>query len=160
MMSAETVDAIEIIHEKIRRTTDNYWLERYERALDECLENNNRDLPAQFLVRSGIANARKAMLVRDRKVPTIAFELVGEDVAGPSVPFDMINIAVSLSTDARLTPVDRATLHRLAAGDDAPTIAATTHIPAQRARQRVRAARGRAAEVLGIAKTPTEGTNR
>src|SRR5947207_5448815 len=84
MITAEVQSALLLLYKRANASCDIYWLERIDRALDECVSNASRNAPAAFQVRSSLANAKKAIDKRRKVAVMISADDGGEaDATGP-----------------------------------------------------------------------------
>ena len=147
MIAIEAVSAVVMLHDKSRWIHQNYWLDRYEYALDECVRNPGRTSPATHQARSAVANAKKRIDGRERIVPTCSFDHLhdsGFECADAEIQAHTVEILQWLETTSGLTPAERGLLLRLARGEDAETIADAAGVPLHLMRQRISRARASA----------------
>ncbi|MEJ7647720.1 MAG: hypothetical protein WKF57_01535 [Nakamurella sp.] len=132
--------AVESLQRRALRLTDNYELERHDRALDELVAHLDRTSPAQFQTRSALANAAKVIRSRRRIAPTISLEskamaLVHHD------EFCRVDLAQWVETSASLSFGDRSTRVALIDGHDAVSLAAERRTVVPRTRESISRAR-------------------
>jgi DNA-directed RNA polymerase specialized sigma24 family protein len=145
MIAIEAQDALLILQRKATSSSSTYWLERYERALDECSRNPDRTSPAAYQVRNALANAKKRIDNRTQRAPHFQIDdvvLAGvPDAAEATVVVEVLHW---LHSAAGITAGQRALLQSLAEGEDAETLAARARIPVAGMRQRISRARAAA----------------
>jgi DNA-directed RNA polymerase specialized sigma24 family protein len=128
------------LYDQAKHTTDNFILERIDRALDEIIRLNSADPPA-WQVRSALANASKVITARRQIVaswPTDGDE-TSDATAGRQE--DVIELRSWLRSTPHVTEQQRRLLILLAEGHDAVDVAALLDIPILRAREQISRAR-------------------
>lgn len=147
MIAVEAQSALLILHRKALQESTTYWLERYERALDECTRNFARATPAVFQVRSALANAKKRIDDHDRLAPSVSFDAAFvEDTMGVHNADEtaVVDILAWLRTTPSLSLAERELLLDLAAGEDAESLARRTGAKIASVRQKISRARAAA----------------
>ena len=147
MIAIEAQSALLILQGKVRQASTNYWLERCERALDECSRNPQRTNPAAHQVRSALANAKKRIDDRDRLAPTVSFDaLAASGFAGTEDADEtaIVDLLKWLESTSHLKASERAILRCLAQGEDAESLAANAAVPVSSMRQKISRARASA----------------
>lgn len=149
MITAEVQSALLSLYKRANASTDIYWLERIDRALDECVSNPSRNAPSAFQVRSSLANAKKAIDKR-RRVAVMISANDGDEADGAGLhegdEYAAVDALLWLETTSSLSDREREVLRGLARGEDAESLSVRVKIPPQRMRERVSRAR-RAANV-------------
>jgi DNA-directed RNA polymerase specialized sigma24 family protein len=128
------------LYGQARSTTDNFELERIDRALDEIVRLNSTDSYGRQ-VRSAMANALKVLRTRRNIAPP---ETLGTEAGEPTSPDSMeavIDLRSWLGDTKHVTEQQRMLLTLLADDYDADAIAALYRIPARRVRERIARAR-------------------
>lgn len=128
------------LYEQAKHTSDNFALERIDRALDEIVRLNNSD-PAAWQVRSAMANASKVIRGRRRAVSPDSLEALRVDVAVPSDTEDIVELRVWLHGTSGVNEGQRRLLSLLAVGKDAADLAAMHRVPLPRMREQISRAR-------------------
>lgn len=128
--------ALMSLYEQAKRTTDNFTLERIDRALDEIVRLNSAEPPARQ-VRSAMANASKVIISRRETVTAETLEARQVDLPAPGGDEDVIDLKEWLRRTPGVTDRQRTLLSRLADGHDAADLAAVYHIPADRMREQI-----------------------
>jgi hypothetical protein len=147
MIATEAQSALLILQGKARHSSTNYWLERCERALDECSRNPQRTKPAAHQVRSALANAKKRIDDRDRLAPTVSLDLLATyGIAGVEDADEtaVVDLLKWLESTSHLKAGEREILRCLARGEDAESLAAHTNVPVSSMRQKISRARASA----------------
>lgn len=140
MFSAEAESAYLSLQDQALSATDNYTLERVERALDEILRNPAKTAPAAFQVRSAMANAAKVIEDRRRLAPRVSIETPGVEPGTEDGGYVAVEVMHWLDT-APVSDAERTILRGLAHGADAETLAASGGVGVQRMRERISRAR-------------------
>lgn len=144
MFSSQAASAYLTLQEQALSASDNYTVERIERALDEILRNPHKTSPPAFQVRSAIANAAKVIAGRRRLAPPISTDSPGVEVDEEEGGYLAVEVMHWLGT-ASVTVAERAILRGLANGEDAETLAASRGVPVERMREKISRARKSAA---------------
>jgi hypothetical protein len=145
-ISGQAQAALTSLYTMAGKTSDNFNLERIDRALDEVLRLNS-DQPADQQVRNAMAHALQVIRNRREKARRIALDLVPPEVgARDSQEVVVTDILSWLRGTTRVTNQQRRLLALITDTDDAATVAAIDGIPPDLTRQRIsRARRGAAA---------------
>lgn len=153
MISSEAESAILALQHRGAQICDIYELERIDRALDEIVRNPENTSPAKFQVRSALANAGK--IIKERRA-AIAIDSLdqgfdqGNSYLGHTDPgFRGVEITAWIDS-APLPTYERNLLRRLAAGEEAPTLAAEYEMSDQRMRETISRVRRKARNVLAM----------
>lgn len=147
MIAIEAQSALLILQGKARQASTNYWLERCERALDECCRNPDRTKPAAHQVRSALANAKKRLDDRDRLAPTISLDVLAANGFAGTEDSDettAVDLLKWLESTSHLKASERAVLRCLARGEDAESLAANANVTLSSMRQKISRARASA----------------
>jgi hypothetical protein len=128
------------LYEQAKRTTDNFTLERFDRALDEVVRLNSSSPPKQQ-VRSALANASKVLLGRRQTVSPKSIEALQVDIAVPSEAEESIDLMEWLHGTPRVAPSQRNLLMLIACDQDPADLAAHYSIPVPRIREQISRAR-------------------
>ncbi|GGL03283.1 hypothetical protein Sme01_18920 [Sphaerisporangium melleum] len=142
MLNEQATKALELLYARAKRTTDNFDLERIERALDEIIRLNDIS-PPPFQVRSAPAHASQVLKGRRKLAKQIALG----DLAAHEEPrqrdyaLAVVDLALWLNGTTALTTEQRQLAHRLASEEDSKTIAAELGVPITRTRERISRAR-------------------
>lgn len=139
-LSAQAQAALARLYTKAGNTSDNFDLERIDRALDEIVRLNSTDVPSHQ-VRSALANASKVILDRRKIAPVVSLEAVPVDVASPDGEEAVVDLRAWLHDTRRITEQQRRMLTRLADGDSTDALAGADRVPLPRMRERVSRAR-------------------
>ena len=135
VMTGQAQAALTRLHEQARNTTDNFDLERIDRALDEIVRLNSPESYGRQ-VRSATANASKVILDRRDIAPCISLDALPSDNQEA-----VIDLRLWLRDTNGITEQQRRLLMLLADDYDADAIAAMYRIPASRIRERISRAR-------------------
>lgn len=128
------------LYEQAEHTSDNFTLERIDRALDEIVRLNSSNPPA-WQVRSAMANASKVILGRRRTVLSESLEALQVDIAVPIGGEDIVELQTWLHGTPEVNAGQRNVLSLLADGYEAADLAALHRIPVPRAREQISRAR-------------------
>lgn len=140
-LTGQSQAALMCLYDQARRTTDNFTLERIDRAADEIVRVNSAD-PPTWQVRSAMANASKVLVDRRRTVSPATLEVLAVDVAALGDDQDVIiELLLWLHRTPYLTERERRVLKLLADDNDAASIAALLHVSVPRMREQVSRAR-------------------
>ncbi|WP_280181757.1 hypothetical protein [Nocardia farcinica] len=138
MISAQAQAALSTLHERAKKTSDNFELERIDRALDEIIRLNSV-APAAFQVRSAMAHASKVLLDRRALAPSSSVEEFesGREPGQPEGRFAVVDLAAWLQTTRSLTDAQRRLVHQLAADLDVEDLASVYGVMPARLRERI-----------------------
>lgn len=139
-MTGQAEAALICLYEQEKHASDNFILERIDRALDEIIRLNSSDPPA-WQVRSALANASKVIQGRRRTVSPESLEALQVDIAVPTDAEDTVELRVWLHGTSGVNAGQRKLLSLLADGKEAADLAALHSIPLPRMRERVSRAR-------------------
>ncbi|WP_194897789.1 hypothetical protein [Catenulispora pinisilvae] len=145
MIAIEAQSAVRALYTKCAATPQDYWQQRCERALDECLRNPLRATPWMHQVRNALANAKKVLDQRDEIIQAVPFDDVADTYAPTFTDaFAAIDIMLWLERTNGITAPERAILQDLAAGEDAESLADRANVPVTSMRQKISRARSSA----------------
>src|SRR4051794_39811195 len=136
MFSPEAQSAFIALQSRASKTTDNYGLERIDRALDEILRNAEKADPAPFQIRSALANASKVIANRRTVAPTCSIDDPAVEAGAVDGQYDAVDLMCWLATTPLTTSI-RDILLGLATGQEASTLAAGAGIPVPRMREKI-----------------------
>jgi DNA-directed RNA polymerase specialized sigma24 family protein len=140
VMTGQAQAALTRLHEQARSTSDNFDLERIDRALDEIVRLNSPESYGRQ-VRSAMANASKVILDRRDIAPFISLDALPVE-HGPSDNQEAaIGLRLWLRDTNGISQQQRRLLMLLADDYDVDAIAAMYRIPAPRMRERISRAR-------------------
>jgi hypothetical protein len=139
-LTGQAQAALMRLYEQAKHTTDNFALERIDRALDEIIRLNSTD-PPDRQVRSALANAYKVIRDRRQTVSSESLEARQADVASLGGDEDVIDLREWLRGTPHVTGRQRDVLTLLADDHDATDIAVFYNIPTSRAREQISRAR-------------------
>ncbi|GIH28487.1 hypothetical protein Aph01nite_67970 [Acrocarpospora phusangensis] len=138
MLTEQAHDALSALYARARKTSDNYELERIERALDEIIRLNDA-APAAFQIRSALAHA--GQVLRERR--GLASFAPLDDIEPHQEPgrcdvrFAVVDLTVWLQTTPALTEGQRHLMNQLLAEEDGTVLAATHGLVPARLRERI-----------------------
>lgn len=135
-LSGQAEAALMSLYEQAKRTTDNFTLERIDRALDEIVRLNSTD-PPERQVRSAMANASKVIRSRRETVSAETLEARQVEIAAPGGDEDVIDMREWLRCTPGITDRQRTLLVQLADDHDAVDLSAVYSIPADRMREQI-----------------------
>lgn len=155
MFSTETQAAVMSLQRMASTEIDAYWLERLDRAIDECVAHPERTDPAPFQRRSALANAKKVI---DGRRAIRQWHSIGEQdmVCSSSAPdgghYATVEWREWLRTSSAISATHRCLLLQLADGHDAEDLAKVYGLPVRVMRQRISRARSvaRSARALDV----------
>jgi hypothetical protein len=152
MIAIEAQSALRALYTKCAATPQDYWQQRCERAIDECLRNPLRATPWKYQVRNALANAKKVLDERDKIVHAIPFDAAVADTYAPAFTdaFAAVDMTLWLERTDGITAPERAILQDLAAGEDAESMADRAKVPVSSMRQKISRARSSARRALAI----------
>lgn len=155
MFTPEAKTAIVSLQMMALSEADAYWLERIDRAIDECVAHPERTEPPAFQRRNALANAKKVL---DGRRSIRLWQSISEREANiPCSPrgewYSIIEWYEWLRTSLNISPDNRTLLLQLADGWDAQDLANLYNQPVVAMRQRISRARSaaRVARSLDIA---------
>jgi hypothetical protein len=140
MFSSEAQSAYITLQSTAMSASDNYIIDRAERALDEILRNPGNTNPSAHQVRSAWANAGKVLDNRRRLVSQVPIDTPGLHVAEVDGAYGAVEI-LDWVDHAAVSASDRIVLRSLAGGADASMLADAEGVPVQRVRERISRAR-------------------
>jgi DNA-directed RNA polymerase specialized sigma24 family protein len=144
MITAEAQSALLVLYKRANASSDIYWLERIDRALDECVNNAGRNTAPAYQVRSSLANAKKAMDKRRDIAAVVPIEDGREaetvGVRGGDL-YAAVDALLWLEATNGLSDRERELLLGLTAGEDAESLSRRVNVPVQRMRERISRAR-------------------
>jgi DNA-directed RNA polymerase specialized sigma24 family protein len=152
-MFTEAQTAIVCLQQMASAKQNIYWLERIDRAIDECVAHPERIDPASFQCRSALANAKKVI---DRRRAIRQWESVDQrDVASPryaseGTQYSIVEWVEWLRTNAGISPSSRRLLLQVAQGHHAEDLATLYGQPLTTMRQRISRARSAARAVRAL----------
>ncbi|MEU7990099.1 hypothetical protein AB0B56_35070 [Streptosporangium canum] len=138
MLTEQAHDALLALYTRASKTSDNYELERIERALDEIIRLNSTD-PVPFQMRSALAHA--GQLLRERRGLALFAPL--DDIEPHREPgrcevrFAVVDISMWLQMTSALTENQRQLMSRLISEEDVTVIAEDHGLVPARMRERV-----------------------
>lgn len=152
MIETEAQSALCALYDKCAATSQDYWQQRCERALDECLRNPLRGTPWMHQVRNALANAKKVLDQRDKIVQAVPFDDVVADTYAPTTSdgYAAIDMLLWLERTDGISAPERAILQDLAAGEDAESLADRANVPVTSMRQKISRARSSARRAWAI----------
>lgn len=139
-LTGQAETALLRLYELAKRTTDNFTLERIDRALGEVVRLNASSPPEQQ-VRSAMANAYKVMRDRRQTVSPESIEALQVDIAFTNGDEEAVDLMEWLHATPRVTPSQRNLLLLAAADCDPADIAVSHHVPVLRIREQISRAR-------------------
>lgn len=128
--------ALMSLYEQARRTSDNFMLERIDRALDEIVRLHSAESPKRQ-VRSAMANAYKVLRNRRQTVVPDTLEGCQTEIASSNRGEDVIELKDWLRGTPKVTDRQRNLLGLLADDPDAVDLAALYRIPVPRMREQI-----------------------
>lgn len=138
MLTEQAQHALKTLYMRARKTSDNYELERIDRALDEIIRLNETS-PVAFQIRSALAHA--GQVLRERRA------LAPSDPLGDMEPhrepgeddgrFAVVDITVWWQTTSSLAEGQRDLLSQLVAEEDTEVLAAAHGLVPARMRERI-----------------------
>jgi hypothetical protein len=152
MIETEAQSALCALYAKCAATPQDYWQQRCERALDECLRNPLRATPWMHQVRNALANAKKVLDQRDKIVQAVPFDDAVADTYTPTTSdgYAAVDLLLWLERTDGISAPERAILRDLAAGEDAESLADRANVPVTSMRQKISRARSSARRAWAI----------
>lgn len=139
-MTGQAQAALTRLYNQAHRSTDNFDLERIDRALDEIVRLNSTESYGRQ-VRSALANASKVIRERRNTVSAVSLEARQIDAASPDCQEPVIDLRLWLRDTKRITEQQRRLLMLLADEHDADAVASMYGIPPPRMREQISRAR-------------------
>lgn len=135
-LTGQAEAALMRLYEQASHSTDNFTLERIDRALDEILRLNGTEPPVRQ-VRSAMAHAYQ--VIRDRRRTVVPETLEAREIEPPNsgMDEDVIDLQEWLRSTPRVTGQQRNLLGLLANDPDAADLAAMYHVSVLRMREQI-----------------------
>jgi hypothetical protein len=138
MLTKRAQAAIGLLHDRARKTSDSFELERIDRALNEIIRLNG-DGPPAFQVRSAMSHAGRVLKDRAELAESSSLDYLDPDQEpGAADPqFAVVDLAVWLQTTPALGSAQRRLLFQLAAEEEIDQIAAKFGVTCKSMRERI-----------------------